>query len=51
MMVNGKLHAPSHITPRESPMYPLDMRMGEPQSQSRHCGVEKNFLPLLGIKH
>jgi hypothetical protein len=28
----------------------LDRRLGGPQSQSGHCGVEKKLLPLLGIK-
>jgi len=32
-----------------SPWYPLDRRMGGPQSQSG-CGDEKNSLPLPGIE-
>jgi hypothetical protein len=32
------------------PWYPLVRRQGEPQSQSGHCGKEKKFLPLPGIK-
>jgi hypothetical protein len=28
---------------------PLNKRLGGPQSWSGHCGIKKNFLPLLGI--
>jgi hypothetical protein len=34
----------------ESPWYPLDRRLGGPQSQSGCGGKEKNSLPLLGLK-
>jgi hypothetical protein len=34
----------------KSPRYPFNMRLGEPQSQSGCSGVEKNLLPLPGIK-
>jgi hypothetical protein len=30
--------------------YPLDRRLGETQSRSARCGVEKNPLPLQGIE-
>jgi hypothetical protein len=32
------------------PWYPLDGRLGRPQSQSGHGGEEKNSQPLLGLK-
>jgi hypothetical protein len=35
---------------RKSPQYPLDRRLGGPQSRPGRCGVEKNLLPLPGIK-
>jgi hypothetical protein len=34
----------------KSPWYPLDLRLGGPQSQYGHGGEEKNSQPLLGIK-
>jgi hypothetical protein len=34
----------------KSPGYPLDRRLGRSQSHYVHCGVEKNLLPLQGIK-
>jgi hypothetical protein len=30
--------------------YPLDRRLGGPQSLSVHCGEEKNPQPLTGLK-
>jgi len=32
------------------PWYPLDRKLGGPQSQSGHSGEEKKSLPLPGIK-
>jgi hypothetical protein len=37
-------------TQRNSPWYPLDRRMGEPQSRSRPGGEEKNSQPQPGLK-
>jgi hypothetical protein len=34
----------------KSPWYPLDRKLGEPQSQSGHSGVEKNSQPLSGLE-
>jgi hypothetical protein len=34
----------------KSPWYPLDRRLGVPQSHSGHGGEEKNSQPLLGIE-
>jgi hypothetical protein len=34
----------------KSPWYPLDRRLGGPQSQPGHSGEETNSLPLLGFK-
>jgi len=34
----------------KSPWYPLDRRLGEPQSWSGCGGEEKNSQPLLGLK-
>jgi hypothetical protein len=42
---------PLPLYPRgKSPRYPLDRRLGGPQSLSGHCGVENNFLTLLVIE-
>jgi hypothetical protein len=35
----------------KSPWYPLDRRLGGPQSHSGHDGEQKNSQPLLGIGH
>jgi len=40
MDVNGQLHAPAALSP-ESPWYPLDRRLGGPQSRSGHSGGEE----------
>jgi hypothetical protein len=38
---------PRPLYPRgKSPRYPLDRRLGGPQSRSGCCGVERNLLPL-----
>jgi hypothetical protein len=45
-----------NFTPRplysreNSPSYPLNRRLGEPQSRSGRCGEEKNLLPLPRIE-
>jgi len=36
---------PGHINPRKEPQYPMNRRLGGPQSEC--FGEEKNFLPLL----
>jgi hypothetical protein len=42
---------PQLLYPRgKSPQYPLDKRLGGPQSRSRFCRMEKIFFPLLGIE-
>jgi hypothetical protein len=48
--VRGRLHVPAALSPRKAaPRYPLDRRLGGPQSRSRRC-EEKNPLLLPGIK-
>jgi hypothetical protein len=44
MELRGEFHVPAAL-----PQYPLDRRLGGPQSWSQCCGEEKNFA-LLGIK-
>jgi hypothetical protein len=39
--VSGQLHAPAALPPGESPRYPLDARLGGPQSRSGRRGEEK----------
>jgi hypothetical protein len=42
---------PRPLYPRGNrPQYPLNRRLGEPQSRSGRCAIEKNFLPVLGIE-
>jgi hypothetical protein len=39
---------PQYFTPAREPRYPLNKRLGGPQSQSECYGAEKNLLFLLG---
>jgi hypothetical protein len=42
---------PGHFNPqRKNPWYPLDIRLGGPQSQSGYSGEEKNSQHLLGLE-
>jgi hypothetical protein len=51
MGVSGQRHAPSALCPRgKDSQYPLDRRLGGPQSRSRHRGWRKNYFPLPGIE-
>jgi hypothetical protein len=50
MEVSGQLHVLAAIPPGKSPRYPLDRKLDEPQSRSRHCGVEIYSLPLPRIE-
>jgi hypothetical protein len=51
MGVSGQRHAPAALHPREKdPRYPLDRRLGGPQSRSGRRGLKKNPLPLSGIE-
>jgi hypothetical protein len=43
--VSDQLHALAALTPVDKP---LDKRLGEPQSGSGSCGVEKKSLALAG---
>jgi len=38
---SGELHAPAALSPGKSPHYPLDRRLGGPQSWSGWGGKEK----------
>jgi hypothetical protein len=48
--VSGQLHAPAALPLGRSPRYPLDRRLGGPQSLSGRGGEEKNSKPLSGIE-
>jgi hypothetical protein len=50
MEVIGQIHAPAALLPGKNPRYPLDRRLGEPQSRFRHGGEEKNSQPPSGIE-
>jgi hypothetical protein len=43
--VSGQLQAPAALTPGKSPSYPLDRRLGGPQSRSGRGGGEKILDP------
>jgi hypothetical protein len=45
MEVSGQIHASAALTPWKEPRYPLDKRLGGPQSRSGHYGEEKNQPP------
>jgi hypothetical protein len=49
MEVSSQLHAPAALLPGKEPLYPLDARLGGPQSRSGHGGEEKNSQPPPGI--
>jgi hypothetical protein len=49
MEVSGQLHAPAALLQWKSPLYPLDRRLGGPQSRSGR-GEEKNSQPSPGIE-
>jgi hypothetical protein len=48
--VSGQLHASAAYPRAKSPRYPLNTRLGVPQSWPGHFGDEKNRLALLGIE-
>jgi hypothetical protein len=50
MEVSGHPHAPAALPPGKSPGYPVDGRLGGPQSRSGRGGEEKNSQPLPGIE-
>jgi hypothetical protein len=45
MEVSGQLHTPAAFSQGKSPQYPLDRRLGGPQSHSGYGGGEKNSQP------
>jgi hypothetical protein len=50
MEVSGQLHAPTALPPGKAPSYPLDRKLGEPQSRSGRGGEDKNSQPPPGIE-
>jgi hypothetical protein len=48
--LNGQLHALAVLLQGKDPWYPLNRRLGGPQSCSGHGGEEKNFQSPPGIK-
>jgi hypothetical protein len=50
MEVSSQLRALAALSPRKEPRYPLDRRLGGPQSRCGHCGEKKNLMSLPGIK-
>jgi hypothetical protein len=47
---SGQLYAPAALPPGKEPRYPLDRRLGGPQSRSGHGGEEKNSQLPPGIE-
>jgi hypothetical protein len=50
MEVSDQLNAPPLYPQGKSPWYPLDRRLGGPQSRSGHGGEEENSQPPPGIE-
>jgi hypothetical protein len=50
MEVSGQLHVLAAYPQGKSPLYPLDRRLGGPQSRSGRSGEEKNSQPPPGIE-
>jgi hypothetical protein len=50
MEVSGQLHASAALSPGNSHWYPLDRKLGWPQSRSGHGGEEINYQPLPGLE-
>jgi hypothetical protein len=50
MDVSGQLHAMAILPQGKCPWYPLDMRLGGPQSWFGHGVEEKNSQPPPGIE-
>jgi hypothetical protein len=50
MDMSCQLHAPAALPQGKRPWYPLDRRLGGPQSRSGRGGEEKNSRPLSGIE-
>jgi hypothetical protein len=50
MEVSGQFHAPAALLQEKSPWYPLDRRLGGPQSHSGRSGEEKNSQLPPGIE-
>jgi hypothetical protein len=51
MEVNGQLHASAASRQEKNHWYPLDRRLGGPQSRFGRGGEEKNSQPPPGIEH
>jgi hypothetical protein len=47
MEVSGQLNAPAALAPGRESWYPLDRKLGGPQSRSRSSGKEKNPNPVV----
>jgi hypothetical protein len=50
MEVSGQLHAPAALPQGKSPYYPLERRLGGPQSRSGLSDEEKNSHPSPGME-
>jgi hypothetical protein len=50
MEASGQPNAPAALPQGKSPWYPLDRRLGGPQSRSGRGVKEKNSQPLLGLE-
>jgi len=50
MEVSGQFHTSAALPQGKIHWYPLDRRLGGPQSRPRHGGEEKNSQPLPGLE-
>jgi len=46
MEMSGQIHAPAALLPRKEPPYPLDRRLGGPQSRYERGAEDKKSLSL-----
>jgi hypothetical protein len=50
--VSGQIHAPIALAPgKDSPLHPLDRRLGGPKSRGGGCGEEKNLAQHTTVFH
>ena len=51
MEISGKIHAPAALSAGKNPPYPLNRRLGGPQSQSGRFEEDKSLFHLPEFKH
>jgi hypothetical protein len=49
MDVSSQLHAPTALPPGKEPCYPLDRRLGGPESRSGRCDEGSNICKIQSV--